>query len=84
MESKTIVTYQEPLRINISDWLNENIGRVSVGEKLNSREVLIYAYSDNKKDSKQLTTMAKEHHWKTLRSFQIGDITSFEEYKHNS
>ena len=54
------ITYCDanPIKTDIADWMNEHIGRVSVGrDKEDYYEIL--AYSDRKSDRPELQRMAK-------------------------
>ena len=78
MSQSIVECVSSPIIANISEWLNEFIGRYSVGKRLNNSDVAIYAYSDDSKDIQTLGRYARENKLLTLRSVSMKGVTSVE------
>ncbi len=73
------ITYctDNPIRTKASDWMNEHIGRVSVGWKKDGYYEIL-AYSDNESDHSELYRMAKQKDARYIRSFLSEGVTTIE------
>lgn len=67
-----------PITVNIAEWLNNFIGRYSIGKRINEAEAAIYAYSDDIKDVPELGKYAKENKLITIRSVSMKGVTTVE------
>lgn len=80
MKSRTIVSYQNPVRVNIADWLATYFGRYAVGKRVSGKEADLYAYSDNQDDIQEMSLYAKNNQMLTFRSVSMEGVTSIDEY----
>lgn len=73
------ITYctDDPIHAKASDWLNEHIGRASVGRKKDGYYEIL-AYSDNESDHTELYRMAKQNGARYIRSFLSEGVTTIE------
>ena len=77
MASTIIFCMDDPIKTNISDWLNSYIGRASVGRKKNGYYEIL-AYSDQESDHIELYNMAKKNNARYIRSFLSEGVTTVE------
>lgn len=71
------ITYcdDHPIKTDIADWMNEHIGRASVGrDKEDYYEIL--AYSDQKSDRPELQRMAKREKAVFIKSVLSEGVTT--------
>ena len=77
MASNSIIYCEQPIFTQITQWLNEHVGRISVGKRsFNGYEIL--AYSDNWKDSRELRHYARSHNASYITSMETGGVTAID------
>ena len=75
--ASTIVYCEDPIKTDIAEWLNDHMGRVSVGkQKEGYYEIL--AYSDQKSDFPELHRMARESKAKYINSVISDGVTAID------
>ena len=73
--TSTITYCDDPIKTDIADWMNEHIGRVSVGrDKEDYYEIL--AYSDQKADRPELQRMARKEKAIYIKSVLSEGVTA--------
>ena len=78
MTSKIIFCMDNPIKTDITDWLNEHIGRVSVGRDRDDYYEIL-AYSDQKSDFPKLHKIAKEEKAIYINSVVSEGVTAIDE-----
>ena len=77
MASSITFCMDNPIKTDISDWLNNHIGRVSIGrDKEDYYEIL--AYSDQKSDFPELTRLARKENAQYIKSVLSDEVTTIE------
>lgn len=75
--TSTITYCDNPIKTDIADWMNEHIGRVSVGrDKEDYYEIL--AYSDQKSDRPELQRMARKEKAIYIKSVLSEGVTAID------
>ena len=73
--TSTITYCDNPIKTDIADWMNDHIGRVSVGrDKEDYYEIL--AYSDQKSDRPELQKMARKEKAIYIKSVLSEGVTA--------
>ncbi len=75
--TSTITYCETPVITVLMDWLNDHIGRISVGIRRDDHFEII-AYSDNDDDSDQLRKYAKQRGAKYINSIDNRGITAID------
>ena len=75
--SSTITYCETPIITVLMDWINEHIGRISVGVRKDDHFEIL-AYSDNDDDSAQLRSYAKLKAAKYINSIDNRGITAID------
>ena len=73
------ITYcmDNPIETNLVDWLNEHLGRVSVGKECKDHYEIL-AYSDQRVDFPELYRMARENKAKYINSVISDGVTTID------
>ena len=75
--TSTITYCDNPIKTDIADWMNEHIGRVSVGrDREDYYEIL--AYSDQKSDRPELQRMARKEKAIYIKSVLSEGVTAID------
>lgn len=70
-----------PKRVRESDWLLDNIGRISVALNTEESDIVdIIAYSDEKTDEKTLRVIAKEKNAHMIKNISENGANYIDEY----
>ena len=73
-----VLCQDNPIVTDGSDWLNNYVGRISVGKKREDGTFEIYAYSDNDSESNDIRKIAKDIDGFYIRSLDNGGVTAID------
>ena len=77
MITKSIIYCEKPIFTSLTQWLNDHIGRISVGRKKdNNYEIL--AYSDKSEDSRELRRFARSQNASYITSMETEGVTAID------
>ena len=77
MSSTITFCIDNPIKTDITDWMNSHIGRVSVGRDMDDYYEII-AYSDQKSDFPELTRMARKEKAQYIKSVSSEGVTAID------
>ena len=79
MKTSGIIFLDNPITVDINDWLQRNNGIVAVGHKLpNRKKAQIYAYSKCSKPTTEISKLARKNNSIMLVGVSDGDINAID------